>query len=127
MTTGSTTWRTIGLQKAIDDGIICEENTKYVEANADGTNLDENVQSLADGGYDLDHRHRASRSRRGINAIAPDYPDINFGIIDGYATCGTACGLDNDAKAIPNVIDLTFQEEQGSYLVGVAAVSRRRS
>jgi basic membrane protein A len=57
----------------------------------------------------------------GINSIAPDYPDTDFAIVDGYATCGTACGLDNDAKAIPNVTDLTFQEEQGSFLVGVAA------
>jgi basic membrane protein A len=110
----------IGLQKAIDEGIICESNTKFLESNADGTNLDENTQSLADDGYDL-VIGTGFAFTPGINAIAPDYPDTDFGIIDGYATCGTACGLDNDADAIPNVTDLAFQEEQGSFLVGVAA------
>ena len=110
----------IGLQKAIDEGIICESNTKFLESNADGTNLDENTQSLAADGYNL-VIGTGFAFTPGINAIAPDYPDTDFGIIDGYATCGTACGLDNDAKDIPNVTDLAFQEEQGSYLVGVAA------
>ena len=36
---------------------------------------------------------RASTDRGGLSRT----PD--FGIIDGYATCGTACGLPNDAKA----------------------------
>jgi basic membrane protein A and related proteins len=110
----------IGLDKAISDGVICESNTKFLEANSEGTNLDENTQSLAEDGYDLVIGTGFSFSP-GINSIAPDYPDTSFGIIDGYATCGTDCGLDNDAKDIPNVTDLTFQEEQGSYLVGVAA------
>jgi basic membrane protein A len=43
-------------------------------------------------------------------------------IVDGYATCGTACGLTNDAEAIPNVADYTFKEQEGSFLVGAAAV-----
>ncbi len=110
----------IGLQKAIDEGVICESNTKFLESNADGTNLDENTQSLAEAGYDV-VIGTGFAFTTGINAIAPDYPDTSFGIIDGYATCGTACGLDNDADAIPNVTDLGFQEEQGSFLVGVAA------
>lgn len=110
----------IGLDKAIDEGVICESNTKFLEANSEGTNLDENTESLAADGYDL-VVGTGFAFTPGINAIAPDYPETSFGIIDGYATCGTGCGLDNDADAIPNVTDLTFQEEQGSYLVGVAA------
>ena len=110
----------IGLIKAIDDGIVCEENTEFIEANSEGTNLDENTQSLAEAGYDVVIGNGFAFSP-GINAIAPDYPETSFGIIDGYATCGTACGLDNEADAIPNVVDLAFQEEQGSFLVGVAA------
>ena len=58
----------------------------------------------------------------GVNTIAPDYPDTSFMIVDGYATCGTACGLTNDAEAIPNVADYTFKEQEGSFLVGAAAV-----
>jgi basic membrane protein A len=111
-----------GMQKAITDGIVCQENTKYVEANAEGSNLDQEVQSLIDGGYNLIIGTGFSFSDAGkINEIAPDNPDVNFGIIDGFATCGTACGLPNDADKIPNVVDLTFKEQEGSYLVGVAA------
>jgi basic membrane protein A len=110
----------IGLDKAISEGVICESNTKFLEANSEGTNLDENTASLAEDGYDV-VIGTGFAFTPGINSIAPDYPDTSFGIIDGYATCGTACGLDNDVDAIPNVTDLTFQEEQGSFLVGVAA------
>jgi basic membrane protein A and related proteins len=110
----------LGLDKAISEGVVCEENTEFIEANSEGTNLDENTQSLADAGYDV-VIGTGFAFTPGINAIAPDYPDVSFGIIDGYATCGTACGLDNDVDATPNVVDLTFQEEQGSFLVGVAA------
>ena len=108
-----------GLDMAIADGIVCEENTEFIEANSEGTNLDENTQSLAEAGYDV-VIGTGFAFTPGINAIAPDYPETSFGIIDGYATCGTACGLDNEADAIPNVVDLGFQEEQGSFLVGVA-------
>jgi basic membrane protein A len=41
--------------------------------------------------------------------------------VDGFATCGSDCGLPNDADALPNVVDLNFKEQEGSYLVGVAA------
>jgi len=113
------------LDKAVADGVICEENTKLIESNSEGTNLDENVQSLADAEYDLIVGTGFAFTADGkINEIAPDYPDINFAIVDGYATaCGEApadCGLVNPASAIPNVVDLNFTEEQGSFLVGVA-------
>jgi basic membrane protein A len=111
-----------GLQQAISDGVICQENTKFVEANSEGSNLDQEVQSLIDGGYTLIIGTGFAFTDDGkINEIAPDNPDVDFGIIDGFATCGTACGLPNDADKIPNVVDLTFKEQEGSYLVGVAA------
>ena len=113
-----------GLDQAIADGLVCEENTEFLEANSEGTNLDENVQALADAGYDLIiGTGFAFTEDGGINAIAPDYPDTMFGIIDGYATCGLEfCPfLTNDASDIPNVVDLTFTEQEGSFLVGVAA------
>ena len=114
-----------GLDKAVADGVICDENTKLIESNSEGTNLDENVQSLVDAGYDLVVGTGFAFTVDGkINEIAPDYPDTNFAIVDGYATaCGEKpedCGLVNPASAIPNVVDLNFKEEQGSFLVGVA-------
>jgi basic membrane protein A len=107
-----------GLLKALSDGLICQANVKTLEANATGSNRDANVQALAEGGYDLIVGVGFAFSP-GINSIAPQYPDQDFAVIDGYATCGTACGLDNDD--LTNVADETFKEQEGSFLVGAAA------
>ena len=119
----------LGLDNAIAEGVICEENTELIEANADGTNLDENVLSLADAGYDLIIGTGFAFTGDGkVNEIAPEYPDTMFGIIDGYTTaCGETpedCGLVNPASAIPNVVDLNFSEQEGSFLVGVATAMK---
>ena len=109
-----------GLVQAVEDGLVCEENTQTNEANSTGSDRDQNIQALADAGFDLVIGVGFAFSP-GINTIAPDYPDVNFMIVDGFATCGTACGLANDAEAIPNVADFTFKEHEGSFLVGAAA------
>ena len=110
-----------GLQQAIADGLVCEDNAIVNEANSTGSDRDQNVQALADAGMNLVIGVGFAFSP-GINTIAPDYPDVDFMIVDGFATCGTACGLTNDAEAIPNVADYTFKEQEGSFLVGAAAV-----
>jgi basic membrane protein A and related proteins len=107
-----------GLQAAIDEGLVCEENTDSLEPDATGSNRDENVIALADAGHDLVVGVGFAFSP-GINDNAGDYPETQFAIIDGYATCGTACGLTNDG--LTNVTDLTFKEHEGSFLVGAAA------
>jgi len=110
-----------GLQQAIADGLVCEDNVVTNEANNTGSDRDQNVQALADAGFNLVVGVGFAFSA-GINTIAPDYPDVNFMIVDGFATVGTAAGLDNDAEAIPNVADYTFKEQEGSFLIGAAAV-----
>ena len=50
-----------------------------------------------------------------LKAVSADYPDINFGIID------------DSSVASPNVASLIFAEEQGSYLVGIAAALESKS
>ena len=109
-----------GLQQAIEDGLVCAENTETNEANSTGSDRDQNVQALADAGFNVVIGVGFAFSP-GINTIAPDYADVNFMIVDGFATCGTACGLTNDAEAIANVADFTFKEHEGSFLVGAAA------
>ena len=101
-----------GLQQAISEGIIAEENTEFLEANATGSNRDENIVNLADQGFDLIIGVGFAFSE-GIAEIAPDYPDQNFAIVDGFANAV------NDQ--LTNVADLTFEEHEGSYLVGIAA------
>ena len=53
-----------------------------------------------------------------VNAVAPNYPNISFGVIDGF---------DPDSTANDNVAYLGFAENEGSYLVGVAAALKSKA
>jgi basic membrane protein A and related proteins len=97
-----------GLQDAIDEGLVPEENVDALEANQSGSNRDDNVVNLAEQGADLVLPIGFAFSE-GIDKIAPDFPDVNFAIVDGFA------------KEQPNVSNLTFKEHEGSFLVGAAA------
>ncbi len=108
-----------GLQQAITEGVVCEENTKLVPANADGTNLADNIQALAAAGYDYVEGVGFSFSD-GVAKIASQYPDTNFGVIDGFATSIPG----GDAA---NVADLDFKAQEGSYLVGIAAAMQAQA
>ncbi len=101
-----------GLDAAIDEGIIAEADTEFIEANATGSNRDQNVVTLADQEFDLVIGVGFAFSE-GIAEIAVDYPDQNFAIVDGYATT-----IATDA---PNITDLAFKEHEGSFLMGAAA------
>ncbi len=48
-----------------------------------------------------------------VYTVAPDYPDVNFGIIDGAPPEGV--------DLLPNVANIGFAANQGSFLVGAAA------
>lgn len=100
-----------GLQQAIDEGIVDEGDTEYIEANATGSDRDDNVIALADEGFDLIVGVGFAFSE-GINKIASDYPDVNFAVVDGFA------------EEAPNVSNLVFKEEEGSFLVGAAAAMK---
>ncbi len=100
-----------GLQQAIDEGLVAEENTKLIETNQTGSNRDANMVNLADSGYDLVLGIGFSFSPA-VDEIAGDYPDQYFGIVDGFA-----------AEA-DNVANLTFKEHEGSFLVGAAAAMK---
>jgi basic membrane protein A and related proteins len=100
-----------GLQSAIDEGLVEEGNTEQLEANQSGSNRDDNVVNLAEQGSDLVIPVGFAFSE-GIQKIAPDFPDTDFAIVDGFAC------LDKPCK---NVSNLTFKEHEGSFLVGAAA------
>ena len=103
-----------GLDQAIADDQVCEENVNFVEANNTGSNRDANIEALAEEGYDIVIGVGFAFSE-GVAALAADYPEVNFGVIDGFAT------FLPDAEGLTNVADLTFKEQEGSYLVGAAA------
>jgi basic membrane protein A len=102
-----------GLQKAIKDGLVCEENVKLVPANAAGSNLDSNVQALASAGYDYVEGVGFSFSP-GVVKIDTDFPDTDFAVVDGYTQY-------IKGGVAPNVLDLNFAANESSYLVGIAA------
>jgi basic membrane protein A len=53
-----------------------------------------------------------------VNAVAPDYPDVAFGVVDGF---------DPDDKANDNVAYFSFAANEASFLVGVAAAETTES
>ena len=59
-----------GLQQAIADGLVCEDNAILNEANSTGSDRDQNVQALADAGMNIvigvgsRSRRASTRSRR---------------------------------------------------------------
>jgi basic membrane protein A len=106
-----------GLQQAIEDGLVSEENTELLEANQTGSNRDENIVNLADQGFDLVVGVGFAFSE-GVAKIAKDYPDVNFAIVDGFAT---------SIAPAENLADLAFKEHQGSYLVGIAAAETTKT
>jgi basic membrane protein A and related proteins len=56
-----------------------------------------------------------------MRAVARDYPNIRFAIIDGLV-------LDDDGKTpMANVAGLLFKEHEGSYLVGMIAAKTSRT
>ena len=53
-----------------------------------------------------------------VNAVAPDYPDVAFGVVDG---------VDPDEEANDNVAYFSFAANEASFLVGVAAAETTQS
>ena len=100
-----------GLEQAIDEGLVTEENTQINEANASGSNRGENVELLAEEGFNLVVANGFAFSPD-IDELAPQFPDVNFAVTDGFA--GEA----------DNVTNMTFKEHEGSFLMGVAAAMK---
>jgi basic membrane protein A len=107
-----------GLQRAIEDGLVAEENTRILEANQSGSNRDENVVNLAEAGYELIWGNGYTFSTP-VAEVAADYPGQTFAVEDGFATCGEPCEV--TPLETDNVIDINFKEQEGSFLVGAAA------
>lgn len=79
--------------------------------NEDEAAREERLRGFAEDGYNTIIGVGFAYSES-VNAVAPDYPDVAFAVIDGF---------DPDDKANCNVAYLTFAENEGSFLVGAAA------
>ena len=102
----------VGLDKAKKDFGISEDNVSELSARANETDTDRSTRLdlLAKGGYNPIIAVGFAYAPA-VKTVAPKYPDVKFGIVD-------ATTFDVEA---PNVANLVFAEEQGSFLVGAAA------
>ncbi len=106
----------VGMQKAADDlGATCTEGE--AQTGEPESAREDRLRQMADGGYNPIIGIGFSYSDA-VNAVAPDYPDINFAVVDGF---------DPDKSPNDNVAYLGFAENEGSFLVGVAAAETTKT
>ncbi len=107
-----------GLDKAVTDlGITPQE----LEPNQGGTNRAELLSLLSTQGASLVIGVGFLFAET-VCAAGNQYPDVNFGDIDGFIDENTAnCPKAHNLTDSDNVASLLFAEEQGSFLVGAAA------
>ena len=101
-----------GLVRAVEElDATCTE----IEAGQGESDADREARliELADAGYDTVVAVGFIYSEA-TYTVAPDYPDVNFGIIDGFNPT-------ESQKDLPNVANIGFAANEGSFLVGVAA------
>jgi basic membrane protein A len=89
-------------------------DTKDLTPDAQGSNREQLLRQLADLGYNpiIGVGFLFADS---MKKVATDHPNTTFGIVD------------DNTVLLPNVTNLTFTEEQGSYLVGAAAALKSKS
>ncbi len=99
-----------GMQEAVDelDATCTEAEAQDGEAESA---REDRLRTLADEGHNPIVGVGFAYSDA-ANAVAPDYPEVNFAVIDGF---------DPDDEPNDNVAYLGFAENEGSFLVGVAA------
>jgi basic membrane protein A len=105
-----------GLKKATEElGATCTEGEAQ-DGEAESAREDR-LRSMADAGYSPIIGVGFAYSDA-ANAVAPDYPDISFAVVDGF---------DPDQEPNDNVAYLGFAENEGSFLVGVAAAEKTQT
>lgn len=105
-----------GLKKAVADlGATCTEG-EAAQGEAESAREDR-LKNMADAGMNPIIGVGFAYSEA-VNAVAPSYPAVNFAVIDGF---------DPDTKVNANVAYLGFAENEGSYLVGVAAALKTKT
>jgi basic membrane protein A len=104
-----------GLDQAKKKYNLAASDTKEIEAAQGEAEADKEARltQLADNGFSTIIAVGFAYADA-IKAVVPKYPNVKFAIID-----------DNSVQA-PNLADLTFAEEQGSFLVGAIAALKSK-
>ncbi len=101
-----------GLDQAVSE---LKAEKKELEAAAGETDAqkEERIRLLASNGYNPVIAVGFAYSEP-LKKVAPEFPDVKFAIVD------------DDAATGENISNLVFSEEQGSFLVGVAAAIKSK-
>ncbi|HYY56176.1 MAG TPA: BMP family ABC transporter substrate-binding protein [Pyrinomonadaceae bacterium] len=111
------------------DGVKCAESGKHADGKpcdkpslgivlrdvepGDPTSIEPALRAFAERNYNLVIGIGFAQAPI-LEAVAKDYPKVNFAIVDGVSQ-------------LPNVASLVFKEHQGSYLVGMIAARTSRT
>ena len=99
------------------DGCLMARDELGIEVTAldaiEYDDLESNVQKMAEAGYDLIVGGSFLLSDA-VNAVAPDYPDTKFVVVEGYA--------EGD-----NLQNITIAANEGSFLVGAIAAGMSKT
>ena len=110
---------TVGMKKAIDElKASCVSATPASTSENDDQRA-ERLRTLAEQGFNPVIGVGFIYSPAAAE-VAASYPNTQFAVVDGYSTFLPKTPL-------PNLTDLTFTEEQGSFLVGVAAALQTKA
>jgi basic membrane protein A len=89
---------------------------KYLEPKAGGQDREILLRALAEDGYQLIYGV-GFLFTEALSKVAADFPDTQFGLIDGYIP---------DLSDTSNVTCLSFKENEGSFLVGAIAALKAK-
>jgi basic membrane protein A len=108
----------VGLDTAKKNFGLSDDNVKELSARAGETDMDRatRLELLAKSGFNPVLAVGFAYAPA-LKTVAPKYPNVKFGIVDATT----------DDVSAPNVSNLTFAEEQGSFLVGAAAGLKTQS
>ncbi|MDF9716795.1 BMP family ABC transporter substrate-binding protein [Nocardioides sp. ChNu-153] len=96
-----------GLDRAADEFSISSDESEAEDGEAEAAR-EERLRTFAENDYDVVIAVGFAYATA-IGAVAPDYPEVEFAVID------------DSTNEFDNVTNLVFAEEQGSFLVGAAA------
>ena len=89
---------------------------KYMEPKAGGQDREILMRALAEDGYNLIFGV-GFMFTDAVTKVAADFPDVHFGLIDGYVP---------DLTEDSNITCLSFKENEGSFLVGAIAALKAK-
>lgn len=110
-----------GLDKAKGEGVAVAGELTAQANEPDSAKVGRLNQLVKDGATDIVAVGFAYATPLG--EVAPKQPNVHFAIVDDNSLCDPS----REGGALPNVDCMTFAEQEGSFLVGVAAALMSKS